>query len=166
MAADFISAVWSGPSKFNSVTKDIENNVHKATVAGIKANQRVIVAAIRANLKGEPRWSQHGKNRVTGNNFQVQGTQGQHNSPRSGGPGRMTGDLYKGVGGVKKPRKESGTWYGGVGVGKMENNVKKGVWEAKFPYFKPAIEKALPKLAGRFDKDWDKAIHKMGGSFL
>ena len=162
------SALVSGVNDFNSVTKDIELKTAQATIAGIKANQNKIKTAIRANLRGAPRWTQRGKSKVYDSNFQAEGTTGQHNSPRSGGPGRMTGVLYKGVGGVRKPKEVNGTWFGGVGIGSSygimkTNNFKKGTLEAKFPYFKPAVEKVLPVIAETYAAGWDKAISRMGG---
>lgn len=163
---DVFSAIWSGRTEFDSVTKQIESNVHKATVSAIRANQNKIKAAVRANLKGAPRWTERAGKAHGGKAFQVPGTTGQHNSPRSGGPGTMTGDLLKGVGGKKLILEIAGTHIGGVGIGKNINNLKKGNLEAKFPYFRPAVEKVEPLMAATFDKGWDKAINKLGGSIL
>ena len=161
------SALISGVNDFNAVTKDIELKTAQATIAGIKANQNKIKTAIRANLRGAPRWTQR-KGKVYTSSFQVPGTTGQHNSPRGGGPGKMTGVLYAGVGGVRKPKEVNGTWFGGVGIGSSygimkTNNFKKGTLEAKFPYFKPAVEKVLPVIAETYAAGWDKAIARMGG---
>ena len=75
----------------------------------------------------------------------------------------MTGVLYAGVGARRRPRFETGTWVGGVGIGAMPNNVKKGVLEARFPYFLPAVKKIEPIMAATFEKAWEKAVTKMGG---
>ena len=163
MASDFMEVFVTGRQRFNTVSIQYEKHVGMATIGAIRANQRLLVAAIRANLDGPPRWTQKGKNRVTGEKFQVSGTKGQHNSPRSGGPGKMTGVLYAGVGARKRPRLESGTWVGGVGIGAKPNNVKKGVLEARFPYFAPAVKKVEPLMAATFDKAWARAVTKMGG---
>ena len=162
MAKEFDFA-FKGVKVFRDSTKELEDEVAKATIAGIKANQNKLKVAIRANLRGEPRWTQKGKNRITGPNFQVQGTMGQHNFPRDGGPGRMTGVLYKGVGGVRRPRQFNGTYYGGVCIGAKPNNVKKGVLEAKFPYFRPAVEKVGPFMGATNEKGWLRAMNKMRG---
>ena len=158
-----ISAVFSGVKEFNAVTKEIEGRVDKATLAALRVNQNKLKTAIRVNLRGEPRWTQKGNNRITGKNYQVAGTTGQHNFARSGGPGRMTGVLYKGVGAVRKPKVINGTWFGGVGIGAKPNNVKKGTLEAKFPYFRPAVEKVAPTMLANYEKGWDAAISRMGG---
>ena len=158
-----ISAIFSGVKEFNEVTKDIEARVDKATLAALRVNQNKLKTAVRKNLRGAPRWTQKGANRITGKNYQVPGTTGQHHFARSGGPGRMTGVLYAGVGAVRKPKVINGTWFGGVGIGAMPNNVKKGTLEAKFPYFRPAVEAVEPTMLANYEKGWDAAISRMGG---
>lgn len=158
-----ISAIFSGVKEFNDVTKDIEARVDKATLAALRVNQNKLKTAVRKNLRGTPRWTQKGNNRITGKNYQVPGTTGQHNFARSGGPGKMTGVLYAGVGAVRKPKVINGTWFGGVGIGAMPNNVKKGTLEAKFPYFRPAVEAVEPTMLANYEKGWDAAISRMGG---
>jgi len=74
----------------------------------------------------------------------------------------MTGVLYAGVG-SKKPRLVGNTWTGGVGIGAAPNNVKKRPLEAKFPYFRPAVEATEPQMLANYEKGWDAAISRMGG---
>ena len=157
-----ISAIFSGVKEFNDVTKDIEARVDKATLAALRVNQNKLKTAVRKNLRGTPRWTQKGNNRITGKNYQVPGTTGQHNSPRSGAPGKMTGVLYAGVGSAK-PKLVGNTWVGGVGIGASPNNVKKRPLEAKFPYFRPAVEAVEPTMLANYEKGWDAAISRMGG---
>ena len=145
--ASAIEAIFSGVKEFNSATQEIEGRVDRATMNSLKTVQNKMKTAIRANLRGNPRWTQKGNNKITGANFQVSGTTGQHNFPRSGGPGRMTGVLYKGVGSVKKPQEVNGYFSGGVGIGAPPNNVKKRMLEAKYPYFAPAIAKVEPEVS-------------------
>lgn len=161
--ASSIEAIFSGVKEFNSTTKEIEDRVDKATLASLKAVQNKMKTAVRKNLRGAPRWSQKGNNKVTAGNYQVPGTTGQRNSPRSGGPGRMTGTLYKGVGSVRKPKQLNGYFEGGVGIGAAPNNVKKGVLEEKFPYFKPAIDSVEPEVLKIYEAGWAKATDRMGG---
>jgi len=157
-----ISAIFSGVKEFNAVTEDIEARVDKATLAALRVNQNKLKTAIRKNLRGAPRWTQKGNNKITGKNYQVPGTTGQHNSPRSGGAGKMTGVLYAGVGSAK-PKIMGNSWVGGVGIGQNPNNVKKRPLEAKFPYFKPAVEAVEPTMLANYEKGWDAAISRMGG---
>jgi len=163
--ANTFDAIFSGISDFKKGATEIQSKVDKASLAAIRANQNKIKTAVRANLRGEPRWTERSgtAHHADGGTFQVPGTTGQKNSPREGGPGRMTGDLYRGVGATKKPRKESGTWVGGVGIGLKINNFKKGILEAKYPYFKPAVDKVMPLLRDTYVTAYNKAIDKQGG---
>ena len=162
--ATAITAIFHGVKEFKAVTEEIEGRVDKATLAALRVNQNKLKTAVRKNLRGEPRWTQRGANNITGarGNFQVPGTTGQHNSPRSGAPGKMTGVLYAGVGSAK-PRLVGNTWVGGVGIGANPNNVKKKPLEAKFPYFRPAVEAVEPTMLANYEKGWDAAISRMGG---
>ena len=157
-----ISAVWHGVQEFKAVTEEIEARVDKATLAALRVNQNKLKTAVRKNLRGSPRWTQKGANKITGKNYQVPGTTGQHNSARSGAPGKMTGVLYAGVG-AAKPRLVGNTWTGGVGIGAAPNNVKKRPLEAKFPYFRPAVEAVEPTMLANYEKGWAAAVDRMGG---
>ena len=162
--ATAISAIFSGINEFKAVTEEIEGNVNKATLAALRVNQNKLKTAVRRNLRGAPRWTQKGANKVTGRNYQVPGTTGQHNSPRTGAPGKMTGVLYAGVGSAK-PMLVGNTWVGGVGIGAAPNNVKKRPLEAKFPYFRPAVEATEPQMLENYTKGWDAAIARTGGLY-
>lgn len=157
-----ISAVWHGVKEFKAVTEEIEARVDKATLAALRVNQNKLKVAVRKNLRGAPRWTQKGANKITGRNYQVPGTTGQHHSARSGAPGKMTGVLYAGVG-AAKPRLVGNTWTGGVGIGASPNNVKKRPLEAKFPYFRPAVEAVEPTMLANYEKGWTAAVDRMGG---
>ena len=157
-----INAIWHGVQEFKTVTQEIEARVDKATLAALRVNQNKLKTAIRKNLRGAPRWTQKGANKITGKNYQVPGTTGQHNSARSGAPGKMTGVLYAGVG-AAKPRLVGNTWTGGVGIGAAPNNVKKRPLEAKFPYFRPAVEAVEPTMLANYEKGWAAAVDRMGG---
>ena len=154
--------IWHGVQEFKAVTEEIEARVDKATLAALRVNQNKLKTAVRKNLRGAPRWTQKGANKITGKNYQVPGTTGQHNSARSGAPGKMTGVLYAGVG-AAKPRLVGNTWTGGVGIGAAPNNVKKRPLEAKFPYFRPAVEAVEPTMLANYEKGWAAAVDRMGG---
>ena len=76
----------------------------------------------------------------------------------------MTGVLYAGVGSAK-PKLVGNTWVGGVGIGAKPNNVKKKPLEAKFPYFRPAVEAVEPTMLANYEKGWDAAIARTGGLY-
>ena len=74
----------------------------------------------------------------------------------------MTGVLYAGVGSAK-PKMIGNTYVGGVGIGAAPNNVKKRPLEAKFPYFRPAVEAVEPTMLANFEKGWTADVDRMGG---
>jgi len=141
-------------------TEEMDLRVQKATWFAVKENQRILKLAIRRNLRGAPRWNQRG----AWEKVPAVKLDGPTNAPRSGGPGKFTGALYRGVGGKKRPMiMPNGTVVGGVGIGGNINNLKKRPLEEKFPYFKPAVKATEPKMAQGYQKGWDKAVKKMGG---
>jgi hypothetical protein len=41
--------------------------------------------------------------------------------------------------------------------------VKKRPLEAKFPYFRPAVEAVEPTMLANYEKGWAAAVDRMGG---
>jgi hypothetical protein len=122
----------------------------------MKAAQNVAKSSVKRQIRGRPRWDHRGASSRTG------GAVNLHLSPphvsRSGGPGRLTGVLARGVGGVRKPKPAPGGGFqGGVGVGGGVRNLYKKRTEAKFPYFAPGVKKAEPKMAAVWEAAWAKA---------
>jgi len=157
-----IQILIKGAKRVVKETEEIEARVDKATWFAVKENQRILKLAIRRRLRGAPRWNQRG---AIGQAPAVK-VAGPRHAPRSGGPGRMSGILYKGVGGKKRPlMRPGGVVVGGVGIGGAINNFKKGKLEEQFPFFKPAVEETEPKMAKGYEKGWNKAVNKMGGFF-
>ena len=160
MANPSIQVFVKGAQRAIKETEQMETRVEKATWMAVKENQRILKLAIRRNLRGAPRWNQRG----AWEKIPAVKLDGPTNAPRSGGPGRFTGALYRGVGGKKRPLlRPGGTVVGGVGIGGNINNLKKRKLEEEFPYFKPAVEATEPKMAQAYAKGWDKAVNKMGG---
>jgi hypothetical protein len=138
--------------------------VDRATVAATRAVQRKLVGAIRGELTGPPRWNHRGASRVYAKSVTLVG-QPAH-APRGGPPGKFTGDLRRGVGGVKKLTAHAGRVTGGVGVGGgriPQNNLKKGRLEAKYPFFAPAVRRVEPELVAIYEATWAKALARRGG---
>jgi hypothetical protein len=149
-----------GANRVIKETEAIEARVNKATVMAVKENQRILKLAIRRKLRGAPRWNQRG---AVGKSPAIN-VGGPRHRPRSGPPGRLTGALYKGVGGRRRPLlRPGGVVIGGVGIGGNINLLKKGKLEEEFPFFKPAVQETEPKMARAYEKGWDKAVNKMGG---
>lgn len=131
----------------------------RATVAGTKAAQKVLISAVRKNLSGPPRWGHRGSSRIYPTSVNI-GTQ------RGGGiggmPGRFTGAMRKGVGGKRVPIVVGPAVVGGVGIGGRVNNLKKGPLERKFPYFAPAVESSRDAVRLAYVAAWGAALAKIG----
>jgi hypothetical protein len=153
-----VGIAWRGVRDLEKELDAIVVRADKATLAGLRANQNLIKRAVRKNLRGgAPRWGQRGASSRTGPEVIVGGG---HN-PRDGGPGVFVGDMVKGVGGVRRPKRTADEgWQGGVGIGRNINNLKKGRLELRFPFFAPAVKSSTPKFRETFEKAWSKAIHK------
>ncbi|MDH6123447.1 hypothetical protein [Kitasatospora sp. GP82] len=136
----------------------MSRDVDRATVAALKATQNIAKGSVRAQMRGRPRWDHRGMSERTGEAVKL--GLSPHHQPRAGGPGRLTGTLAKGVGGVRKPRKTPQGFAGGVGVGGQVRNLYKGRTEGRFPYLKPGIDKATPKFGAVWLKAWNRAVHR------
>jgi len=153
-----IEAVWHGVKEFEAAIVAQNERVNAATLAALKANQNLIKRNVRSRLRGKPRWNHRGKSRRTGPEVNID--TGKGHTPRSGGPGKFTGKLYRGVGGVRKPKWNGVYWEGGVGVGGGVRNLYKKRVEAQFPYFKPAVEKSEAAVEATWAKAWGRAMSK------
>jgi len=160
--SDFISVTVRGVRKFTAATEEVERNVDFATIKGLKAQQTLVKREVRKNLRGAPRWTERGKSKIYSTTWRIT-PGGNTNNPRSGGPGKFSGALLGGVGGVRRPKKLLDVFIGGVGVGGNVNNLKKHTLEREFPYFKPAVEKAEPKMSKVWEKAWGNAVERRGG---
>lgn len=135
----------------------MERDIDRGTVAALKATQNLAKRSIRSGMRGRPRWDHRGASSRTGDAVSLNLT--PHHSARSGGPGRLTGTLYRGVGGVRKPRKTLQGFEGGVGVGGGVRNLYKKRTEGKFPYVKPGVDKVERQFPDIWMKAWNKATH-------
>ncbi len=145
-----------GVAEVRTALHAMDVRVDVATVAALKAMQNAAKRNIKSRMRGKPRWNHRGTGR-TGPAITVAGAT---HSPRSGGPGKLTGHLAAGVGGVRRPKPRGlGVWAGGVGIGGNAQNLYKRQTEAKFPAVKPGVEKAIAEGEPIWAKAWDKAIH-------
>jgi hypothetical protein len=158
-----ISAIIHGVKSINHAIDETTAQVGKATTGALRANQNLLKTKIRKNLRNPPRWNQRGASeKYKTPAFKLEGA--PRHSPRSGGPGRFSGELYEGVKSKRTPRVDAlGNAKGWVAIGKRANNVKKGKLERDHPYFAPAVVEAEPLMAATYDKGWAKAIKKSGG---
>ena len=143
----------------NEVTAELNRIAREgdaATAAAVRATQNLLKRKIRANMRGAPRWDHRGASSRTGDAVDLH--LDPHRTNRSGGPGRFTGTLYRGVGGVRRPKRVAGSVYGGVGVGGGVRNLYKGRTEQRFPYFGPGRRAAEPEAVQIWEDAWQRAI--------
>lgn len=146
-----------GLRELNAGLDRMERDIDRATVAALKATQNLAKKSIRSGMRGRPRWDHRGASSRTGGSINLNLT--PHHSPRGGGPGRLTGTLARGVGGVRRPRKTLSGFQGGVGVGGGVRNLYKKINEGKFPYVKPGVDKVERKFPEIWMEAWNKATH-------
>jgi hypothetical protein len=117
---------------------------------------------IKGGMRGAPRWDRKGRDKVTGQ-MGVNLNRSPHRVQRSGGPGQLTGSLYRSIRKSRLPRLEGEGAYSQVvmagGDGGFQNRYK-GTVEGKYPYFKPGVDKAAPKLRTIFESAWGTAVNK------
>ncbi|AEW94592.1 MULTISPECIES: hypothetical protein [Streptomycetaceae] len=133
----------------------MSRDVDTATVAALKASQNLAKKMIRSGMRGRPRWDHRGRSARTGESVSL-----NLNPPhvtKSGGPGRLTGKLSKGVGGVRKPKRTAEGYQGGVGVGGGVRNLYKKRAEGRYPYVAPGIKKAEPRMPEMWEAAWGRA---------
>ncbi|MEV6720609.1 hypothetical protein AB0M94_06715 [Streptomyces xanthochromogenes] len=133
--------------------------INVATLKALKASQTVAKASVKSGMRGRPRWDHRGKSQRTGPDVSLR--LNPHHVSKGGGPGKLTGRLYGAVGVVKRPKLlPEGGYSGGVGCGGKESvtNLYRGVTESRFPYMKPGVKKAEPKMAVVWQAAWAKAI--------
>lgn len=137
----------------------MERRIDLATIRSLKATQQLAKKSIKSGMRGRPRWDHRGKTGNGGAPVSLHLT--PHHVTKAGGPGRLTGTLSRAVGGVRRPKPlPGGGFSGGVGVGGRESLAviyRKEV-EARYPYMKPGVRKAEPKMAAVWAKGWERAI--------
>ncbi|MEV6046033.1 hypothetical protein [Streptomyces xanthochromogenes] len=152
-----LGAVVRGTKECEAALTAMTARVNVATLKALKASQNAAKASIRSGMRGRPRWDHRGKSARTGGTVQL--NLSPHHVSKGGGPGRLTGSLYKGVGGVRRPKPMPGGGYqGGVGVGGGVRNLYKKRQEGSFPYVKPGVKKAEPKMAAVWETAWAAAM--------
>jgi len=142
--ADEITVAVRGAKEARAAMTAMDRRIDVGTVRALKATQQLAKTAIRSGMRGRPRWDHRGKS--------------AHRVTKSSGPGRLTGTLSRGVGGVRRPKPlPGGGFQGGVGVGGGVRNLYKKRIEGQYPYVRPGIRKAQPKMAAVWVKNWDRA---------
>jgi hypothetical protein len=131
-----------------------------ATKAAVNASTALVARSIKSRMRGKPRWNHRGASKRTGAEVNITGPV---NSPRAGGPGVFTGTLAKGVRKSRRPRKAPGGFSGAVIMGSKDTkirNIYKGVTEERFPFWRPGVAAATPKVDAVWTKAWKRVIDK------
>jgi hypothetical protein len=137
-----------------------ERRIDLASLQALKACQALAKRSVKSGLRGRPRWDHRGRSARTGDTVRLDLT--PHHVSKGSGPGRLTGTLARGVGGIRRPQIDplTGQVKGGVGVGGGVRNLYKKRLEAAYPYFKPGVDKAVPKMEPIWAKAWKRAAAK------
>ncbi|PJM98133.1 hypothetical protein CG740_37250 [Streptomyces sp. CB01201] len=154
-----LGIVVRGAKDCEAALTAMDARINVATLKALKASQTAAKAAVKSAMRGRPRWDHRGKSKRTGPDVSLHLT--PHHVSKGGGPGKLTGRLYGAVGVVKRPKPlPEGGFKGGVGCGGKDSvtNNYRTVIEAQYPYMKPGIKKAEPKMAVVWQAAWAKAI--------
>lgn len=152
-----VSEIIKGVKECAAALDEITARTDAATLAGMRAAHIVAKRQVKSGMRGRPRWNHRGP--IKGLPA-VDLPQYPAHSARSGGPGKMTGSLSANVGYVKRPIKVGSTYEGGVGCGGRKapiTNLYRFDIESKYPYMRPGVDKAKPKIRDAFEAAWAKA---------
>ncbi|MFI2184620.1 hypothetical protein [Streptomyces sioyaensis] len=151
-----ITVIVRGTKEARTAVVAMDRRIDLATIKALRSTQNLAKRSIRSGMRGRPRWDHRGKSARTGDTVRL--GLSPHHTTKGGGPGRLTGKLIKGVGGVRKPKPiPGGGFQGGVGVGGGVRNLYKKRTEGKYPYVRPGIRKAEPKMAAVWQASWGRA---------
>lgn len=154
--AEGITVAVRGVRRAEAALTAMDRRIDLATLKALKATQQLAKTSIRSGMRGRPRWDHRGRSARTG--AAVKLNLSPHHAAKGGGPGRLTGKLVKGVGGVRRPKPlPGGGFQGGVGVGGGVRNLYKKRLEGQYPYVRPGIRKAEPKMAAVWSAAWGRA---------
>ncbi|PJN00790.1 hypothetical protein CG740_23070 [Streptomyces sp. CB01201] len=152
-----LGAVVRGTKEGIAAITAMDKRIELASLKALKASQSAAKSSIKAKMRGRPRWDHRGKSARTGDSVKLHLS--PHHVSKSGGPGRLTGRLSGGIGGVRRPKPlPEGGFQGGVGAGGKLQNLYKRQVEDKYPYIKPGVRAAEPKMAAAWELAWAKAI--------
>lgn len=130
-----------------------------AALKALLAAQRVAKTSVKSGMRGRPRWDHRGAIGESGGEPAVSLRLSPHHVAKSGGPGSMTGHLRSAVGVVKRPKKVGNRYQGGLGCGGSASitNIYRKKTNGKYPFVKPGVDRAAPKMRAAFETAWAKA---------
>lgn len=145
-----------GVKEVGAVLGDMQVATNEGTRIALKKATSYTKTRIKGGMRGRPRWGHKGPDKATGAPGVRTGRVPDHVS-RAGGPGVLTGNLQRSIRTSRRPRSEGPAGWSQVvmagGRGGYQNRYK-GRIEAKYPYFKPGVEKARPKVRAFFEGAW------------
>jgi hypothetical protein len=147
-----------GVREVEGALQAMDKRIDLATLKALRASQQLAKASIKSGMRGRPRWDHRGRTGKGG--APVSLNLSPHHVTKGGGPGRLTGALSGAVGGVRRPKPlPGGGFAGGVGVGGRRSIavIYRGEVEARYPYFRPGLRKAEPKMTAVWNTAWAKA---------
>ncbi|MDH6123859.1 MULTISPECIES: hypothetical protein [unclassified Kitasatospora] len=158
MADDWVGGLIKGGEATKLELDRIQRDVDKATKKALKSVQALTKRSIKGGMRGRPRWDHRGASSRTGEAVNLD--LNPHVAKKTGGPGKFTGSLSGSIRASKRPRKKGIGNYSGVvmagGKGGPQN-IYKGKVEGTYPYFKPGVKKAEPKMPAVWEIAWAKA---------
>lgn len=155
MATDgLVGVVVKGGAKVRRELTLMDLRVDAATRAALKTMQGAAKKNVRSRMRGRPRWDHRGASSRTG--AAVDLNLSPHHVRRSGGPGRLTGQLSRHVGGARI-HQIGREFHGGVGVGGGVTNLYRGKVEAAYPFFGPGVKATEAKAEALWEAAWAKA---------
>lgn len=155
-----ISVAIKGLKEAKAELQQIAAEGDLATKAAVNASAALVTRSIKSRMRGKPRWNRRGASKRTGPEVVLGGPE---HSPRGGGPGAFTGTLARGVRKSRRPRTVPGGFSAAVIMGSKDTrirNIYKGITEERFPYWRPGVAAAEPKVEATWEKAWNRVVEK------
>lgn len=159
--AEGFSAIVKGTKEVGAMLGEMQVASNEGTRVALKRATSYTKGRIKGGMRGRPRWGHKGADPTTGAPGVRTGRNPDHIS-RNGGPGQLTGNLSRSIRTSRKARPEGpGAWSQVVmsgGSGGYQNRYKRRI-EGQYPYFKPGVDKAKPKVHAMFEGAWAAAVN-------
>lgn len=159
--ADGIGAIIKGTKEVSAMLTEMQVASNEGTRIALKKATSYTRSRIKGGMRGRPRWGHRGADPTTGAPGFRTGRVPDHIA-RSGGPGVLTGDLQRSIRTSRRARAEGpGGWSQVVmagGRGGYQNRYKARI-ESRYPYFRPGVTKAMPKVRSIFQASWGASVH-------
>jgi len=160
MGDGMVGAIVEGVGDVVEALEGMQARVDIATQAALKKVQAQAKTSIKSRMRGQARWNHRGQSKRFPDRPAITVRSSPEHISRGGGPGKMSGELQRSIRSSRKSRQVGRGTFNAVvmsgGLGGYQNIYKKWV-EGKFPYFKPGIAAATPKMPRIWNEAWAKA---------